>query len=32
MTKTRSKQVRKKLAKRFKLCQGFAESHSVQSG
>jgi len=28
MTKTRSKQVRKKLAKRLKLCQGFAESHS----
>ncbi len=28
MTKTRSKQVRKKLAKRMKLCQGFAESHS----
>jgi len=28
MTKTRSKQIRKKLAKRLKLCQGFAESHS----
>ena len=28
MTKTRSKQTRKKLAKRLKLCQGFAESHS----
>ena len=27
MTKTRSKQIRKKLAKRLKLCQGFAESH-----
>jgi DNA-directed RNA polymerase subunit beta' len=27
MGKTRSKQVRKKLAKRLKLCQGFAESH-----
>ncbi|WP_461783799.1 DNA-directed RNA polymerase subunit beta' [Prosthecobacter sp.] len=28
MTKTRSKQIRKKLAKRLKLCAGFAESHS----
>ncbi|MBE2287421.1 MAG: DNA-directed RNA polymerase subunit beta' [Prosthecobacter sp.] len=28
MGKTRSKQIRKKLAKRLKLCQGFAESHS----
>ncbi|MBE7497660.1 MAG: DNA-directed RNA polymerase subunit beta' [Verrucomicrobiaceae bacterium] len=28
MGKTRSKQTRKKLAKRLKLCQGFAESHS----
>ena len=28
MTKTRSKQTRKKLAKRLKLCQGFASSHS----
>jgi DNA-directed RNA polymerase subunit beta' len=28
MTKTRSKQIRKKLAKRLKLCQGFAGSHS----
>ena len=28
MEKTRSKQTRKKLAKRLKLCQGFAESHS----
>ena len=28
MTKTRSKQIRKKLAKRLKLAQGFAESHS----
>jgi len=28
MTKTRSKQTRKKLAKRLKLCQGFAASHS----
>jgi DNA-directed RNA polymerase subunit beta' len=28
MTKTRSKQIRKKLAKRLKLCQGFAESHT----
>jgi len=28
MTKTKSKQIRKKLAKRLKLCQGFAESHS----
>src|SRR3569623_1325219 len=27
MTKTRSRQIRKKLAKRLKLCQGFAESH-----
>ena len=28
MTKTRSKQLRKKIAKRLKLCQGFASSHS----
>ena len=28
MTKTRSKQLRKKIAKRLKLCQGFAASHS----
>ena len=28
MEKTKSKQTRKKLAKRLKLCQGFAESHS----
>ncbi len=28
MTKTRSKQVRKKLAKRLKLAQGFAQSHT----
>ncbi len=28
MGKTRSKQIRKKLAKRLKLCQGFASSHS----
>lgn len=28
MGKTRSKQIRKKLAKRLKLCQGFAGSHS----
>ncbi len=28
MGKTRSKQTRKKLAKRLKLCQGFAESHT----
>jgi len=28
MTKTKSKQIRKKLAKRLKLCQGFAEAHS----
>ena len=28
MEKTRSKQTRKKLAKRLKLCAGFAESHS----
>ena len=28
MTKTRSKQLRKKIAKRLKLCQGFAGSHS----
>ena len=28
MTKTRSKQTRKKLAKRLKLAQGFSESHS----
>jgi DNA-directed RNA polymerase subunit beta' len=28
MEKTRSKQLRKKLAKRLKLCQGFAENHS----
>jgi DNA-directed RNA polymerase subunit beta' len=28
MSQTRSKQIRKKLAKRLKLCQGFAESHS----
>ena len=28
MTKTRSKQIRKKLAKRLKLCAGFSESHS----
>jgi DNA-directed RNA polymerase subunit beta' len=28
MTTTRSKQIRKKLAKRLKLCQGFAHSHT----
>ncbi len=28
MTKTRSKQLRKKIAKRLKLCQGFASSHT----
>src|SRR6187401_1058060 len=28
MTKTRSKQLRKKIAKRLKLCQGFAASHT----
>ncbi|CAN5708047.1 DNA-directed RNA polymerase subunit beta' [soil metagenome] len=28
MTKTRSKQLRKKIAKRLKLCQGFAVSHT----
>src|ERR1700748_2142335 len=28
MTKTRSKQLRKKIAKRLKLCQGFSASHS----
>ena len=28
MTTTRSKQIRKKLAKRLKLCQGFATSHT----
>ncbi len=28
MTQTRSKQIRKKLAKRLKLCQGFATSHT----
>jgi len=28
MTKTRSKQLRKKIAKRLKLCQGFAATHS----
>lgn len=28
MNKTRSKQLRKKIAKRLKLCQGFAASHS----